>query len=93
MTTCKHCGKPIPQTFSQKALYCSGNCQNRASYLRNVHAHTARESPTRADTYKLLKKLENEAITAQHLRELRPVVERYAYHVASPFLGVEFSIY
>lgn len=92
MRHCKQCNKPMSRAASLRALYCCGHCRNRASYLRNVHAHIARENRSEADINKLVKKLESEAITARHLRELQPVVERYIYPTPTPFIGAEFSI-
>lgn len=92
MRNCKQCTKPLPRTLKHNALYCSGNCRNRASYLRNVHAHTANEARNGNDRHKLVKRMENEAITSRHLRELRPVIERYTYPKPAPYLGAEFQI-
>jgi hypothetical protein len=92
MRNCKQCSKPLPRTAGHRALYCCGHCRNRASYLRNVHACNAKDIRSEADRYKLVKRLESEAITARHLRELRPVTERYNYPTPTPYLGAEFQI-
>lgn len=92
MIICQQCGKIIPPNVRKTAKYCSGNCRNKASYLRNVHAHTANEAQSSARGQNFIEQLQREAITASHLRDLKPVTERYKPIARSPFLGAEFQI-
>ena len=94
MIICQQCGKIIPPNVRKTAKYCSGNCRNKASYLRNVHAHTANEAQSSARGQNFIERLQREAQTERHLRDLRPVTDRYASMLKSdPYLGAEYNIY
>lgn len=88
MTNCQNCGGKIPFTKREGAVYCSGNCRAKASYRRK--SHKAIICKPQKTSY--LKELEKEAKTAQAIRALQPVIERYKHPVSSPFLGAQYNI-
>ncbi len=85
----KNCGGQIPLTKREGAVYCSDNCRAKACYRRKANkTFTCKPQKTA-----FIKEIDKEAKTAQAIRALQPVIERYKTTIASPYLGAEYNIY